>query len=296
MATRHRRNEMKNHMSNWYALLGTALAFSAMSCGNMGDASVGGGSSATSGSSSGSGAGGSSSTAQFACQGVGNGIGEMVQVPAGEFLMGCNTAVDAECRGDEQPSHTVFVSEFQIDKVEVTQGMYAACVQAQECDPPSCEWDCSLTNNPAGCVTRDQANSYCTWAGKRLPTEAEWEKAARGTDGRKFPWGNDPPTCDLANISGCGQVAQAVGSHPAGASPYGALDMAGNMVEMLADWYDAGYYQVMPTSDPKGPASGTTYVGRGGGWKSDPVWQRTSVRDWYEPVNAGRSLGFRCAR
>jgi formylglycine-generating enzyme required for sulfatase activity len=232
----------------------------------------------------------------FSCQGVGNGIGEMVQVPAGEFLMGCNTAVDAECRGDEQPSHTVFVSDFQIDKLEVTQGMYAACVQAKKCTAPSCDWDCNLSNNPAGCVTRDQAMTYCAWAGKRLPTEAEWEKAARGTDGRKFPWGNDAPTCDLAAIAGCTQTAEAAGSHPAGASPYGALDMAGNMVEMLADWYDPGYYQVMPTSDPKGPATGTTYVGRGGGWKSDPTWQRTSVRDWYEPADAGRSLGFRCAR
>jgi hypothetical protein len=301
MATRHRRNQgphlpTKKMISLTSKTFGAAvLAAALLGCGDM-KPDTGGGSGASTGvGGTGSGAGGGGGVA-FQCQGVGNGIGEMVSVAGGEFLMGCNQDVDNECRPDELPSRIVFVSDFQIDKTEVTQGMYAACVQANGCDPPSCEWDCGAANNPAGCVTRQQGMDYCAWAGKRLPSEAEWEKAARGADGRKFPWGNDAPNCDLVNMSGCGEVAKPVGSQPAGASPYGALDMGGNMVEMLADWYDPGYYQAMPDRDPKGPSNGATYVGRGGGWKSEAKWHRTAIRDWYDVTNQGRSLGFRCAR
>jgi formylglycine-generating enzyme required for sulfatase activity len=211
--------------------------------------------------------------------------------------MGCNVAVDDECRSDENPFHTVSLDAFEIDRNEVTREEYAACVEAGECVPPStCTWDCSTPGLPAGCIAWADARAYCTFAGKRLPTEAEWEKAARGTDGRKFPWGNEAASCDRANMAGCGGGPKPVGSQPSGASPYGALDMAGSVVEMVADWYDAGFYAVSPAANPTGPANGTRYAGRGGGYKSEAIWQRASARDWYDLTDSGPSLGFRCAR
>ncbi len=222
--------------------------------------------------------------------------GEMVAVPAGGFMMGCNAAVDQECAEDETPSRTVSLSPYSIEKTEVTQEAYAACVLAGACEKPSCAWNCSEPGMPAGCLTRPQAESYCQFIGARLPTEAEWEKAARGTDGRKFPWGNQPPDCNLANLQGCDGRATAVTAHGAGASPYGLLDMAGNMVEIVADWYEAKYYAAAPDVDPKGPATGKRFVGRGGGWQSAAFWQRASVRDWYDLTDAGTSFGFRCAQ
>jgi len=220
----------------------------------------------------------------------------MVTVPAADFDMGCNAQVDSSCEPNEKPLHTVFLGAFEIDRTEVTQDEYTACVEAQACSTPSCEWDCAATDSPAACVAWEQAKAYCAWAGKRLPTEAEWEKAARGTDGRMYPWGNEAADCTRVNMSGCGDQPENVGSHPSGASPYGALDMAGNVVEMVADWYGAEYYAASPASDPKGPATGNRYVGRGGGYRSEAVWQRASVRDWYDLSDAVSPLGFRCAR
>jgi formylglycine-generating enzyme required for sulfatase activity len=222
--------------------------------------------------------------------------GDTVDVPAGEFAMGCNEEVDSACDEDEKPQHTVMVSAFAIDRTEVTQAQYTACVLDGACLPPSCDWNCDNADYPASCLVSSQAETYCAWAGKRLPTEAEWEKAARGSDARKFPWGNDEPSCSMVNMSGCGGAAKPVGSLPSGASPYGALDMAGNMVEMVADRYDEAYYSASPASDPQGPGSGERYVGRGGGFKSDSKFVRTSKRDWYDLTDAGASLGFRCAR
>ena len=222
-------------------------------------------------------------------------VGDTVSIAAATFPMGCAMG-DTACKDDEKPEHAVTLNAFEIDRTEVTQGAYTACVQAQACRPPSCAWDCSQTHYPAHCIERSDAEAFCSWAGKRLPSEAEWEMAARGTDGRIYPWGNQPPDCTLVNMEGCDGHADSVGAHPNGASPYGALDMEGNVVEMVSDWYDATYYQGSPSNEPTGPATGTRYVGRGGGYKSAPVWQRASQRDWYDPPDQSQSLGFRCAR
>jgi formylglycine-generating enzyme required for sulfatase activity len=219
----------------------------------------------------------------------------LVAIPEGEFVMGCNEAVDDDCDDDEKPMHTVSLSEFEIEETEVTQGQYTACVLDGACSPPACAWDCDQPGLPAGCLTFQQAKDYCEFAGRRLPSEAEWEKAARGTEGALFPWGDDAPDCTLANMAGCADGLTPAGSLEAGASPYGVLDMAGNMVEMVADWYDAAYYESSPASDPPGPSRGNRYVGRGGGYRSEAAWLRASKRDWYDLTDHAVSLGFRCA-
>jgi formylglycine-generating enzyme required for sulfatase activity len=253
-----------------------------------------GGATASAGTANSGGAPGSSGSGAFDCTGDDT-PAKTVDVPAGDFPMGCNSAVDMDCADDEKPLHTVTLAAFKIDRTEVTQAQYAACVSAGACNAPSCSWDCSKADNPATCLLQSDAKAYCAWAGGRLPSEAEWEKAARGSAGNKYPWGNSEPDCTLANMSGCGGAVQPVGSLSAGASPYGALDMAGNVVEMVADWYDAAYYASSPSSDPTGPASGTRYGGRGGGFKSAALFQRTSKRDWYDLTDTAAGLGFRCA-
>lgn len=222
---------------------------------------------------------------------------DLVPIPAGDFTMGCNAAVDQECREDEKPAHTVTLHDYSIDKTEVTEAQYFACVAAGKCTYPKCPWDpCARGNYPIGCVTRPQADAYCAFVQKRLPTEAEWEKSARGTDGRKYPWGNGPISCFLANIEGCAKDLEPVGKHPENASPYGVLDLAGNVVEWTKDFYDPNYYATSPPADPPGPPQAPEYVGRGGGFLSEAVWQRTSSRDSY-PVHYTRiSLGIRCAK
>jgi formylglycine-generating enzyme required for sulfatase activity len=225
--------------------------------------------------------------------------GTTVDVPATSFMMGCNTSVDTGCDADESPYHSVTLAAFAIDRTEVTQAAYQACVAAVTCTAPSANFDpTGHANFPVTNVTYGQAATYCRYAGGRLPTEAEWELAARGTDGRKFPWGNTAADCTLANVSttGCtADVIEAVGSHPTGASPYGALDMAGNVWEWTADYYDAAYYASSPASAPTGPVSGTSRVYRGGSAGNDPSLARVSNRaSTYSPTVGGSGLGFRC--
>jgi formylglycine-generating enzyme required for sulfatase activity len=212
----------------------------------------------------------------------------MVYVPEGPFTMGSNTGSN-----DQRPEHTVTLDAFWIDQTEVTNAMYTLCVKAGVCDSPFRQNDPAYSRHPVN-AHWDEAVAYCKLVGARLPTEAEWEKAARGIDGRAYPWGNEAPSCTLANNYGCVGDSKPVGSYPSGASPYGAYDMSGNVWEWTFDWYD-----VYPGGDLKASASfGKKYhVLRGGSWGYGSI-VRSSVRFWFDPFNGSEFLfvGFRCAR
>ena len=234
----------------------------------------------------------------------------MVVVPEGAFMMGCNEEVDAECWDREHPYRSVDVLEFSVDVYEATVEIYAACVEADECSEPvsqteDCNWDeQGRDDHPVNCVDWYQARDFCLWLGRRLCTEAEWEKAARGTDGRKYPWGNEPATCehaifnegDEAGGPGCGTGSTwPVGSRPAGASPYGALDMLGNVWEWVEDdWHDT--YDGAPddgsawVDEPRGEHR----VGRGGGSQVQGELLRASYRYPGLPEYGSAHMGIRC--
>ena len=238
-------------------------------------------------------------------------------VPEGSFWMGCNEAIDTECEEQEFPYHQVFLSTFFIDEGEVTFGDYSDCVLSGSCNPPHTDdslchvlldegWGFGVLPEifqspvqPVVCLTREEAYTYCGWTGMRLCTEAEWEKAARGTDGRVYPWGNDEAGCLKTTMKeatpGCGMnTTSATCTKTLGNSPYGLCDMAGNAWEITGDWYDPDYYLTSPPENPPGPANGLYHVIRGGGYANTSVRVRTSTRS-NTLYDGGRShVGFRC--
>jgi formylglycine-generating enzyme required for sulfatase activity len=219
-----------------------------------------------------------------------------VYVSAGEFVMGA-AASDTGAGSNELPLHTVYLDAYWIDQHEVTNGQYERCVAAGACTEPHNFWTNSrenyygntlYTNYPVVNVDWYQAGAYCEWVGGRLPTESEWEKAARGIDGRIYPWGNQALNADLLNIDQDIYDTTEVCHYPAGNSPYGACDMAGNVWEWVKDRYNAKYYTVSPISNPQGAESGYQKVCRGG--------VRASTRGNQSPDDWTVNLGFRCAR
>jgi formylglycine-generating enzyme required for sulfatase activity len=213
---------------------------------------------------------------------------EMIWIPAGNFSMG-----SASGKSDEMPVHQVTLDGYYIYKNLVTVAMYekfCAATGRKMPGPPNWGWD--NTNYPMVKVTRDDVIAYSQWAGGTLPTEAQWEKAARGTSGSAYPWGDtwNPNNCNAEATLGS---PSPVGSFPRGASPYGVLDMAGNVWEWCSDWYDPGYYATSPTDNPPGPPSGTRRVIRGGGWFMDAKLCRSACRLSIKPWDAEDDLGFR---
>lgn len=231
----------------------------------------------------------------------------MVLVPAGSFTMGSEAG-----EPDERPIHVIGLDDYYIDKYEVTNAQYSKCVNALVCDLPNptrLYTSTRLANHPLVFVSWDMAETFCEWRGARLPTEAEWEKAARGTGLLSYPWGNkfDGNLLNFCDIN-CTRTGAnrsyndhhddtaPVGTYEGGKSPYGVYDMAGNVLEWVADWYARDYYANSPNMDPLGPDSGTYRVLRGGSWINNMDNVRTYVRAFLSPTAAYNYVGFRCAK
>ena len=262
----------------------------------------------------------------------------MVRIPAGEFRMG--TASGSGGLPDEQPERPILLSAFYIDRFEVTNEAYLLFVSMtghrmpENSNPAATLWKDgkplpAIARHPVVNVSWTDADAYCRWTGTRLPTEAEWEKAARGTDGRRYPWGNewDPSLANSASywagrtveftsgadweafwVKGEGAriakekgvngevLTMPVGSFPGAVSVYGLFDMAGNVAEWVQDWYDPNYYPVGPLTNPTGPSRGAIKSMRGGSWLKPAVSLRTSDRDWGTMDSRPSGTGFRCAQ
>jgi formylglycine-generating enzyme required for sulfatase activity len=221
----------------------------------------------------------------------------LLYVPAGEFTMGSDNT-----QADESPAHKVYLDAFWIDQTEVTNKMYSLCVAASVCKEPNNRvsakninyyGNTAFNNYPVIYVDWNMASAYCAWADRRLPSEAEWEKASRGEDGRFYPWGNDAPSSSLLNYQNIVADTSSVMSYEAGKSPYGAYDMSGNVWEWVNDWY--GNYSTSEPSNPLGPVSGDARVHRGGSFLDTNNFIYSSKRDKGGPDFVSPNLGFRCA-
>lgn len=233
--------------------------------------------------------------------------GGMVPVPAGWFLMGSDHNVDPAAGPQEFPQHRVYLDSFQIDKYEVSNLDYLRFVLATGADWPKfwreSPFPDKMALHPVINVSWIEADAYCRWAGKRLPTEAEWEKAARGEDGRVFPWGNEPAGWIKSNIAHPGSKRGAkypplanVYRYEKGVSPYGAHQLAGNVHEWVGDWFDPEYYKRGEDRNPQGPPIGEDKVFRGGSWNEDPEVARSAGRNAGAPDYRSYLVGFRCAK
>jgi formylglycine-generating enzyme required for sulfatase activity len=230
---------------------------------------------------------------------------EMCLVPAGEFLMG-SADTDSQAGSGGRPQHRVVLDAYYIGRYTVTHAQYARFVQATghrvPSGSPEYNWDDKHKTPPQGkgdhpvvLVSWHDAAAYCTWAGLRLPTEAEWEKAARGTKARIYPWGDPWDTARCNSSKGRKGGTTPVGAYsPAGDSPYGCADMAGNVWEWCADWHDAGYYAHSPSRNPRGPDSGQCRVLRGGSWINVSDYVRSAIRLRINPGGRDGIIGFRC--
>jgi formylglycine-generating enzyme required for sulfatase activity len=222
----------------------------------------------------------------------------MLRIPGGRIMVGSS---NPKAPANERPAHSATVAPFWLDRTEVTVGAYRACVQAGACSLPArssatCTYGAGQDDLPVSCVHWADAEAYCRFAKKRLPTEVEWEDAARGTLAVPYPWGG-PPSCSnavtlISERTGrtCAPGPAPVGSHPNGDSVFGVQDLSGNVEEWAADWY-------VETTGP-GPSAraGAAHVLRGGGWLSPPSLSRTTTRDWGSAMESGPNMGFRCAR
>ncbi|MBI4401484.1 MAG: formylglycine-generating enzyme family protein [Nitrospirae bacterium] len=224
----------------------------------------------------------------------------MVLIPSGEFVMGAPEGID-----DEQPEHRVWVDAFYLDKYEVTNARYDKFLEERGHARPKYwdQLDLSVHGElPVVGVDWRDAQAYCEWAEKRLPMEAEWEYAARGKDRRRYPWGNTEPTPNLANYGKRWSYKfyqdrlESVTSHEAGTSPYGIYNMAGNVFEWVADWYEIKYYVQSPERNPPGPPAGELKVARGGSWNFASEYLRTTSRMRFKPMYREADVGMRCAR
>lgn len=233
----------------------------------------------------------------------------MIKIPAGEFVMG-----DNDGPRNERPEHKVWLDAYYIDQFEVTMILYQKFLDETFYEPPPL-WDDAAAfevgDRPAIGMSWQGAYDYCKWVGKRLPTEAEWEKAARGTDGRRYPWGHMQPFVDIANYNRGVWVSEKItlravtagvegmsirhGLKQGGKSPYGLFHMAGNAEEWVSDWYDRNYYENSPERNPTGPEEGYAKVLRGGSWVSAPAALRVTSRAKAELEFQDLTIGFRCA-
>jgi len=216
----------------------------------------------------------------------------LIYIPTAEFKMGDGSSV--------APEHNVRLDAYWIQQTKVTNRMFAQCVSVGACAAPTQEIggpvysNPEFANHPVVGVTWDQAQAYCTWMQGRLPSEAEWEKTARGTAGNLYPWGNDEPACDISNFGYCSGRTSEVDAFENGASPYGVYDMAGNVFEWVGDWYSETFYNEGPAVNPIGPESGQYRAVRGSSFETDPGQLTSAIRHFGAQAYHARDLGFRC--
>jgi formylglycine-generating enzyme required for sulfatase activity len=223
----------------------------------------------------------------------------LIYIPAGEFVMG-SSKYDRDLETNEVPRRAVTLDAYWISQTQVTNAMYALCVAAGACQYSANNQtnpryqDPAYADHPVVYIAWQAAADYCAWSGGRLPTEAEWEKAARGTEGQKYAWGNTSPNPGQVNANNLVGDTTPAGQYPEGASPFGVLDMGGNVREWVWDWYDPYYYQYAPGSNPAGPSDGEKKVLKGASYSDIYRFARPANRLAHDPSSPGINRGFRC--